>query len=256
MKRRFTEHFKFDPAKVRGLRRDHPALHSARTIFPSTVVNPIDAPRVLISGTNQRKIGDRVVKGRWKGMPIYTLTLEERATCPTTCAHWADCYGNNMHHSRRHQHGCDLEFILAGELDEKAKLHPDGFVIRLHILGDFYDMAYVALWWRWVDQYPMLRLFGYTAHSRDSLIGRAVDEMNVIHPDRVAIRFSVMTPDHSGQQATTIYRTPEHHVVAEGIVCPVQTGATDCCGTCALCWQTDKTIVFLAHGSLGRRNAA
>lgn len=59
----------------------HPALVEGRTIFPSTVVAPADSPRLLVSGTNQRKIGRIVSKGRWKGFPLYTLTLEERATC-------------------------------------------------------------------------------------------------------------------------------------------------------------------------------
>lgn len=31
------------------------------------------------------------------------------------------------------------------------------------------------------------------------------------------------------------------------IPCPVQTGKTECCATCALCWQTERKIVFLAH---------
>src|SRR5262249_24811065 len=34
-----------------------------------------------------------------------TLTLEERATCPTTCRHWRDCYGNKMHRAQRWQRG-------------------------------------------------------------------------------------------------------------------------------------------------------
>ena len=28
---------------------------------------------------------------------MYTVTLEERATCPKTCKHWYDCYGNTAH---------------------------------------------------------------------------------------------------------------------------------------------------------------
>ena len=37
-----------------------------------------------------------VTKGRWRGYPVFTLTLEERATCPSYCEQWDECYGNNM----------------------------------------------------------------------------------------------------------------------------------------------------------------
>ena len=65
---------------------DHPAITSGHTIFPSTVQTG-RAQWALKSGTNSRKIGGVVLKGRWRGFAIYTLTLEERSTCPTTCRH-------------------------------------------------------------------------------------------------------------------------------------------------------------------------
>ncbi len=33
----------------------------------------------------------------------------------------------------------------------------------------------------------------------------------------------------------------------QSIPCPAQTGATDCCATCALCWQSDRSIAFKRH---------
>ena len=38
-------------------------------------------------------------------------------------------------------------------------------------------------------------------------------------------------------------------LVAKGkaFVCPVQTGKTDSCGTCGLCWSATKAVVFLTH---------
>ena len=83
----------------------HPAVVEGRTLFPSRVEHPDQRPRLLVGGHNSRKIGRQVMKGRWKGFPIFTLTLEERATCPRSCAVWNDCYGNTSNWARRIQFG-------------------------------------------------------------------------------------------------------------------------------------------------------
>jgi len=248
-KRRFESHFPADPENVHGLADDHPALGEARTLFPTAVVEAMAAPRLLVSGANHRKLGDLVTKGPWAGMPIYALVLEERATCPTSCHHWSTCYGNSMPFARRHRHGPDLEAGLAQEMEAFAKEHPAGFVVRLHILGDFYSAYYVDFWATLMMTIPPLRVFGYSAWPRDSEIGARVAALNERYPARWAIRFSA--PDSHPGGATTLWRKPEAAVVPEGIVCPAQTGATECCGTCGLCWAPaakDKTIVFVAHG--------
>jgi hypothetical protein len=143
-KRRFTDHKKV--GKPLTLSPDHPAVIEGRTMFPSRVTEEHD--RLLKSGQNQRKLGSHVSKGRWAGMPIFTLTLEERATCPRSCQHWNDCYGNHMHWPKRHAHGPELEGKLALELAVLAAKYPAGFVVRLHILGDFYSSEYVRRWYR------------------------------------------------------------------------------------------------------------
>ena len=56
--------------------------------------------RVVKKSTNT-KLGKRVTKGKLAGFPIFTVTLEERATCPRSCIHWDDCYGNNMMNATR-----------------------------------------------------------------------------------------------------------------------------------------------------------
>jgi hypothetical protein len=79
---------------------DHPALTEGRTLYPSTVREPRrDAADqwALKSGENSAKIGGLILKGRWHGFPIYTLTLEERATRPRDCRHWRSCFGNGTH---------------------------------------------------------------------------------------------------------------------------------------------------------------
>jgi hypothetical protein len=246
--RRF-DHYEANPADVTPLRADHPALSEARTIFPSTVVYPSDSPRLLVSGKNQRKLGEVVTKGRWRGMPISCLTLEERATCPRSCHHWRSCMGNGMHHSRRHRHGPELEYLLPLELADLQHEHPAGFAVRLHSLGDFYDAAYAMLWARWLDEFSALHIFGFTARPRRGGIGRVVEMMNEAEPDRCAIRFSVAEVDGSPMQATTLWEIPETPRVGQVIVCPAQTGRTDACSSCGLCWSTDKPIGFIAHGN-------
>lgn len=204
--RRFTNHFVRKPLT---LSQDHVAVVEGRTIFRSRVVETQD--RILKEGINQRKLGSHVAKGAWRGMPIYTLTLEERATCPRSCEHWRDCYGNHMHHPKRQRPSEAMIEQLGAELEVLAIRFPAGFVVRLHILGDFYSTDYVRQWAEWMETLSMLHVFGYTARDPKEPIGRGLS-----------------TGD-------------------SGIVCPVQTGKTDCCGTCALCWTVEKPIRFLVH---------
>lgn len=228
-----------------------PAVLEGRTLFPSTVEQPDAVGRVLVSGHNNPKLGRRVMRGAWAGMPLLHLTLEERATCPRSCAQWRSCYGNAMHLARRHAHGPALERRLGADLTALALEHPRGFVVRLHTLGDFYSAAYAARWAIWLGMHPELRIFGFTAHARDSEIGRFLAWMNAEHPTRCAIRFSRAGGASEPMGAATIWRQAEAPVLPEGIVCPAQTGARECCGTCGLCWAQGargKTIVFVGHG--------
>ncbi len=250
--RRF-DHYGAKPDAIIALPADHAAVRTARTIFPSTVTTPAQSPRLLVSGINQRKIGDRVTKGAWAGMPIFCLTLEERATCPATCHHWRSCYGNGMHWSRRHAHGADLEFLLQQELVEKQSAHPAGFVVRLHILGDFYDAAYVALWSRWMQTFPALHVFGFTAREEFSDEGILIRMLNQDYPARWVIRFSTPAARAipGARYAITAWQAPDGPTLAGAVVCPAQTGRTACCGTCAFCWTGTKPVAFIAHGKHG-----
>lgn len=251
-KRRFTDHADPDPDSVRGLKPDNPAVLEGRTMFPSTVVNPADSPALLVSGANSRKLGDRVTKGKWAGFPIFQLSLEERATCPKSCHHWLTCYGNGMPQARRHRHGPELVNYLRAELTDLQEDHPKGFVVRLHVLGDFYSLDYVRAWQGFLDTFPALHIFGYTAWPKDSEIGAAILGLTESRWDRFAVRFSSAAVESQG--ATALWRKPEDLTDWPGIICPAQTGKTDCCGTCALCWAEsakDKTIGFIAHGRVG-----
>lgn len=220
---------------------DHPAVIEGRTMFPSRVEAPEDRPRLLIDGHNSRKIGRRVAKGRLRGFPIFTLTLEERATCPRSCTEWKSCYGNTSNWSRRIRHGPAFERMLWGELADKQLEHPGGFLVRLHVLGDFYSVNYAELWASALEAYPALHVFGYTARAPDSEIGTVIAELIGTSPERFHMRFSGWGGERNG--SIVVNSASE----TERLICPAQTGKTDCCATCALCWQTDRTIAFLRH---------
>jgi hypothetical protein len=229
---------------------DHPAVVAGRTVFPTTVRQPSrDANGLwaLKSGVNNRKIGGLILKARWKGLPVYTLTLEERATCPTTCRHWRSCYGNKMHRAQRMQAGPDLEWRLERDVARLRMKHPDGFAVRLHTLGDFNSVEYVEFWGRLLERHPALHIWGYTARCniKDDPIAAALVALIKRHGDRFAIRFSD-APFPFPFPATITVET-EAQKPADATVCPEQVGKTESCSTCALCWQTDKRIAFIQH---------
>lgn len=222
---------------------DAPYIVNGTTKYPTTLTHPSIGP-VLKSGKHQAKVGGKVLKGKWKGMAIYCLTLEERATCPTDCSLWRSCYGNGMHWSHRFMHGPALEKRIEIEVQQLAVLHPEGFVVRLHILGDFYSVDYVNLWTGLVDTVPQLHIFGYTARwKRDDPIGQALLIYAEAHWDRFAMRFSnapvdtcsTVTIEHAAQKP------------ADAIICPAQLGQSESCSTCALCFQSNRRIAFVRH---------
>lgn len=250
-------HESFEAGKRRWtLRPDHPALVEGRPLFPSTVVNAGDAPRIFVSGLNSRKLGRRVMKGAWAGMDIYQLSLPERTTCPRSCHVFERCYGDAMPFARRHAPGPELELCIARDLAGLARKHPKGFVIRLHVLGDFYSEDYCRVWFAMMILHPELHIFGYTArdeiHDREIFTRIAV--MNRLWPDRCVIRYSRPVP---GVNHAIVVKAGEPLPDAV-IVCPAQTGKTQCCATCGLCWNpvfNETTIAFIEHGpsTVGRK---
>jgi hypothetical protein len=226
---------------------NHPAVVAGRTVYPTTVCSPrrdVGGPCVLKSAANSRKIGGEILKGRWNGFPAYTLTLEERATCPTTCRHWRSCYGNKMQWAQRMQAGPDLEWRLEREVALLDIEHPDGFAVRLHELGDFYSVDYVELWGKLLERHPGLHIWGYTAHT-DGAIATALVELVKRHGNRFAMRFS-NAPFPFPYPATITIETVAQKPT-DAILCPEQVGKTESCSTCALCWQTKRRIAFLQH---------
>lgn len=228
---------KIEILRIRG---DHPAFEEARTIYPATVVDPDGTVSALKRGGDQTKLGAEVMKGAWRGARIYSLALEERATCPRTCELWRDCYGNSMGRVKRLRAGPTLEAALGLELQRLSKQH-EKFAVRLHVLGDFYSERYVALWEMWLRWYPQLHLFGFTHWKPYTKIGGAIAVMNERHRERCVIKFS-------GLDAVTF----RNEAPPGAIHCPAQTGQTRGCDTCALCWShaVTKPIAFQLHGRL------
>jgi len=200
---------------------------------------------MLKRGKQNKKLGDKVTVKMWKGMTMYSLSLEERATCPSDCEQWDNCYGDNMPFAHRFDHN-DHNFIgyLEMQLAELNDKHPDGFVVRLHVLGDFYDGRYIVQWQLWLHQFENLRVFGYTHHTAASQLGNMINNVNRLHGDRFRVRFS---DDDSTSFNASVVQTTAEALARPGIVCPEQSKFTDSCATCGYCWSSDQPVIFYEH---------
>jgi hypothetical protein len=123
---------------------------------------------LLKKGSSNKKLGFKVTAKKWTGKRIYSLTLVERETCPTTCHHWDDCYGNNMPFAHRYKNA-NIDLFLEREIQSLMQKHKEGIVIRLHVLGDFYSEEYVKFWEEMLLRHPKLCIFGYTARKGDNI---------------------------------------------------------------------------------------
>jgi hypothetical protein len=153
------------------LAADHPAAVNGVPLHADLMRVPTTTDQVLKPGyDNDRsglrgKLGKLIRKGPWRGYPIYSLMLPERLTCSRACPHWFDCYGNRIGH-----YGTEIRWLPGPELITALNVslrllslkHRDGFAVRLHTLGDFHSVDYVAQWVEWLRQYPALHIFGMT----------------------------------------------------------------------------------------------
>jgi len=221
-------------------------------------VKPPDT-NMLKSASYNKKLGKTVSIKKWKDMPMFALTLEERNTCTTACNQYKICYGNNMPFAKRHDH-TDPDFLdnLDASINNVANQRgsKDGFVVRLHVLGDFYSKAYVNAWQSALNKYPGLHAFGYTHHRHDSPIGKQLKRMNEVAPDRWQIRFSDDMDDQFRARviSATYDKSLKHftdydhtEVLPNELVCPEQLGKTMGCTSCGYCWSSQNPVVFLAH---------
>jgi len=219
----------------------------AVTMYPKSVKLLADySHKVLKQSKNAKLSKDKlpvIKKGRFAGYVIYTLTLEERATCPRSCYHWDNCYGNNMMFAHRLQHGSDLEQRIKKEVEELCGTYK-GVIVRLHVLGDFYSRAYVWTWAELLFAFDNLAIWGFTGHAPDSDIGIEIKFCRDKFGERFSVRFSNAPTHQFSANSADLYK-PEKN---KSIVCPEQTGAAESCATCTLCWSApEKQILFVTH---------
>lgn len=225
------------------LHHKHPAVVNGMPRYPSQIRSASAAEWVLKSGEHSRKLGSHFSKGSWLGLPIFSLTLSERVTCPRSCKCWTTCYGNDMPFAIRFRADSALYSKLTLELQALAVSYPGGFAVRLHSLGDFADIQYVQFWLDAVRALPGLHTFGFTAWARDSEIGSLVD-VESQKWDRFRIRFSGDT----GCRGATVTDPPAWGLITAGIVCPAQAHRPDIsCGSCAFCVTSQDPVVFARH---------
>lgn len=225
-------------------------VQEGRTKFSKSVRPVASMAHLLVSGHSNVKIGRDVRKGKFRGYRIYTLSLEERKTCPSSCQHWQTCYGNNMPFAKRIDH-TDPAFLPTLEKEIAYLLaqpaNAEGILIRLHALGDFYSLAYVGFWREMLTMHRRLALFGYTARLPglfpSGAIGNSIVALNAHFPERCIIRFS----NGGRERMSTVTILDETSRPADAFVCPEQTGKTRCCATCGACWSTIKNVAFMEH---------
>lgn len=242
-KRRFETRGHRD--KLRTLPADHPAMVGMRTLYPNTVRSANPNENVLKSGVNSTKLGSRIAKGPWAGAAIYSLKLEERATCPASCQQLGNCYGNNIgRRAVRWNVDVKLYTRLNIELDNLSYEHRR-YAIRLHDLGDFPTVAYVRFWLAALKAHPGLRLFGFTHWDRKSAIGSVIESESK-RWDRLRIRFS---DNHAGERTSHVIpdqgKQGRHPL---GVICPADhTRPHISCGSCSLCITSKIPVVFKVH---------
>lgn len=227
----------------------------AQTKYRSLVKPVTDTITLLRPASNNTKLGNGktiISKGKLRGLPLYSLTLEERATCPSDCFHWKSCYGSpvgkagGMYMADRFKHGRPLTIKLSQELEALNKKHKKGFLIRLHVLGDFYSVGYVKYWASKLKRYPRLHVFGYSARLKGK-IHEELQRTRRLYQDRWMVRYST-NESYRKESPYKMYAVREEFK-GTNIVCPSQEGKVDACLDCALCWSPGfkKSIKFLTH---------
>ena len=234
------------------------AVDGGNTLYPKSIRTASETPtkstglRVLKEAKDNTKLSGRsitrIVKGPkfFRGKHLYNLTLTERETCPFTCEQWSTCYGNHMPFAHRHSIGEELLQALEADLGYLDEKRPEGYVIRLHILGDFYSVDYVKFWATMVQMHPNMGVYGYTHREYGTAIGDEVAALHAAFPGRVAILRS--DRKHIQDPLPGAFTVPSGTEPAEGIVvCPEQVYEDITCLNCGLCFNGRTSVQFLEH---------
>ena len=222
-----------------ALSSTHPAIVNSQTMYRKNVHDAGNYAHAVIKASTNIKLGKKVTKGHLRGAKIFTLTLEERATCDSECEHWLDCYGNNMPFGHRFEANDALMVSIERDLDKlDAKGKP--YLVRLHILGDFFNLKYVLFWKKQLKNRELLNIYGYTRNHPNKPLGYALKLLRKQYGERFAIRFSNYPDDPMSAQSKDLS--------TNGVDCPEQLGLAESCGDCALCWSMPKKpVIFYDH---------
>jgi hypothetical protein len=252
-------------------------LSSKRSLYQDTVRDPAQAkPRaglfVLRHAAENDKLGGDsrqttilIRKGPepFRNTVFFQLSLEEGATCPSTCPYLEQrvkqdgtaskrfwCYGSNMPWARRWQAGDALLMRLRQDLDTlsfrqlRYARYAAGFTVRTHVLGDFYSVEYARFWGEMLALHGGLRVYGYTHWPQGTPVGDTLSALVREFPDRLAIRRS---DGEAGDPLPGAVDLGRGEVVPAGVVpCPSQTHGVPCVD-CGLCFNNFTTIGFTRH---------
>jgi len=234
--------------KAMELNTNHKAIVNATTLYNASKFTIRDVSnykhKVLKASTNI-KLGKKVNKGKLKGMKMYTLTLIERETCTDECEHYTDCFGNNMHVAHRFEVNDAFMLRLESDIHATAVANPNGFLVRLHILGDFKSVEYTLFWERMMIHYPNLHVYGYSRNHIDSKyshvrdIAKELIRLRSKYQNRWAVRFS--------NKLDQEYSANSRDITDKGITCLAQVKTDVSCSDCTLCWSSKKAIGFITH---------
>lgn len=230
-----------------SLAENHRALLNNEPVHADMVRSIRPEEYALKSGHNNPKMADWITAGRWKGMPLFTLTLPELATCPLSCPLRSKCYGKAMPDAIRYVVDDALYAALTLELRLRSLEYPAGFAVRLHVLGDFVDERYLKFWLGKMEEHPALHVFGFTAHPRGNPLGDRIDRA---WSDRWRVRISNdVTPKRSAHtlkwDGTPLSEMLETDLGA--LICPEERHTKRNCAECGMCWSSDISIAFIEH---------
>ena len=233
------------------------AIKNGRTVYTNNVYGSVNYASNLLKLSSNKKLGKFVTKGRHKNKYLYSLSLEERKTCPTSCFHWGTCYGNNMPFAHRFRVSKNLLVRLHKEIKLLSEKHKEGILIRLHVVGDFYSVAYVKFWKKMLALYPNISIYGYTARTPYSKIGKEIVKLRNKLWDRFSVRLSNNVTHKLTANSENLISEKllsSNNVIglkcqsSHYVICPEQLNQVKDCVSCGLCWNKNiDNIIFKTH---------
>tara|TARA_B100001939_G_C16815828_1_gene562103 strand:+ start:123 stop:788 length:666 start_codon:yes stop_codon:yes gene_type:complete len=217
------------------------------TIYKKNIHDLDEYKFKIIKDSKNIKLGKKVIKGMYNNYKLKTVTLIERKTCPADCVHWEDCYGNNMPFAHRIDHK-DQNLLQKRIYNELLNSTNQLLLIRLHVLGDFFNVKYVKFWSIMLNTFKNIAIYGYTANNINSKIELSRD----IAKEIIKLNYSKHSHIRFSNDLNNPFSANSYDIVkpvkGKSILCPVQENKTANCGTCGLCWnQNSQSIIFKTH---------